>query len=196
MKKLVSAIVIAAVSVAGCTPVMQGQGSPSEVAGFTRSGSMPAEANMVDVLFLALMVPHHQQAVDMSDMLLADPAISPETKDLAQRIRTTQVAEIEYMNSLANEWDQQELMRSHADHLSMGMISQQQMEELKNSTGAGMEKLYLRLMYRHHEGAIKELGNLVTNGGYQPLKNLAQHMKDQQLAEMDEMVGLLGEKPV
>lgn len=196
MKKLVSAIVIAAVSVAGCTPVMQGQGSPSEVAGFTRSGSMPAEANMVDVLFLALMVPHHQQAVDMSDMLLADPAISPETKDLAQRIRTTQAAEIEYMNSLANEWDQQEIMRSHADHLSMGMISQQQMEELKNSTGAGMEKLYLRLMYRHHEGTIKELGNLVTNGGYQPLKDLAQHMKDQQLAEMDEMVGLLGEEPV
>lgn len=151
---------------------------------------------MVDVLFLALMVPHHQQAVDMSDMLLADPAISPETKDLAQRIRTTQAAEIEYMNSLANEWDQQEIMRSHADHLSMGMISQQQMEELKNSTGAGMEKLYLRLMYRHHEGDIKELGNLVTNGGYQPLKDLAQHMKDQQLAEMDEMVGLLGEEPV
>lgn len=151
---------------------------------------------MVDVLFLALMVPHHQQAVDMSDMLLADPAISPETKDLAQRIRTTQAAEIEYMNSLANEWDQQEIMRSHADHLSMGMISQQQMEELKNSTGAGMEKLYLRLMYRHHEGVIKELGNLVTNGGYQPLKDLAQHMKDQQLAEMDEMVGLLGEEPV
>ena len=175
---------------------MSGQGNPSEVAGFTRSGSMPTEANMVDVLFLALMVPHHQQAVDMSDMVLADPSISPETKDLAQRIQTTQSREIEYMNRLASEWNQQELMRSHADHLSMGMISQQQMEELKNSTGAGMEKLYLRLMYRHHEGAIKELGNLVKNGGYEPLRELAQHMKDQQLAEMDEMQSLLGEKPV
>ena len=195
MKRLVATALVVLTCATGCAQ-MSGQGNPSEVAGFTRSGSMPAEANMVDVLFLALMVPHHQQAVDMSDMVLADPSISPETKDLAQRIQTTQSREIEYMNRLASEWDQQELMRSHADHLSMGMISQQQMDELRNSTGAGMERLFLRLMYLHHEGAIKELGNLVKNGGYEPLCELAQHMKDQQLAEMDEMQSLLGEKPV
>ena len=195
MKRAVATALVVLCCATGCMQV-SGQGNPAEVGGFTRSGAMPSEANMVDVLFLALMVPHHQQAVDMSDMVLADPDISPETKDIAQRIRASQSAEIDYMNHLASEWDQEELMRSHADHLSMGMISQQQMEELRSSTGAGMERLFLRLMYQHHEGAIKELGNLVKNGGYQPLRDLAQQMKDTQLAEMDEMAALLGEKPV
>ena len=157
---------------------------------------MPAEANMVDVSFLSLMVPHHKQAVEMSSIVLAAEGISEHTRDLAQRIADQQQVEIEYMDGLATDWNQEEIMRSHAEHLSMGMVSRDQMDQLRNSTGPVMEEVFLRLMYIHHEGAIGGMDNLMKNGGYIPLRDLVKNMKSCQLEEMDEMVEMLGYDPV
>jgi uncharacterized protein (DUF305 family) len=52
--------------------------------------------NALDTMFLKMMVPHHQMAVDMSDEALSK-AEHPELRDLAQEIRDEQSSEIELM---------------------------------------------------------------------------------------------------
>lgn len=50
--------------------------------------------------FLAGMVPHHQGAIDMARLVLADPTVSAQVKAFAQEIITAQDREIKMMN----EW--------------------------------------------------------------------------------------------
>lgn len=50
--------------------------------------------------FITGMIPHHQGAVDMAKKLLADPTVSPELKDFANKIIVAQEGEIKMMN----EW--------------------------------------------------------------------------------------------
>jgi uncharacterized protein (DUF305 family) len=52
--------------------------------------------NALDTMFLNMMIPHHQMAVDMSDEALSK-AEHPELRDLAQKIRDEQSSEIELM---------------------------------------------------------------------------------------------------
>ena len=52
--------------------------------------------NTHDTMFLKMMIPHHQMAVDMSEEALSK-AKHPELKDLARKIRDEQSSEIELM---------------------------------------------------------------------------------------------------
>ena len=73
-------------------------------AGAAQDGA--GEHNDADVAFAQGMVPHHSQAIEMSDMLLAKQGIDPRVVDLAQQIKAAQGPEIEQMNSWLTEWGQ------------------------------------------------------------------------------------------
>lgn len=47
--------------------------------------------------FVRMMIPHHQSAVDMADVLLKQQNISPQIKDMAEDIREEQLEEIAEM---------------------------------------------------------------------------------------------------
>jgi uncharacterized protein (DUF305 family) len=61
-------------------------------------------ANATDAMFLRMMIPHHQAAVDMSEQAL-DKAEHPELKELAQTIIDEQSAEIEQMRGYLEKVD-------------------------------------------------------------------------------------------
>ena len=64
-----------------------------------------AEAhNQVDVMFAQHMIPHHQQAIEMSDMVLEKQGIDPRVVDLANKIKAAQGPEIQQMQSWLNQW--------------------------------------------------------------------------------------------
>lgn len=157
----------------------------------TSGANQPAEVNGVDLHFLGMMTPHHQQAVDMSDIILAADGTSEATADLAERIKVGQEEEIDTMVDWAEQWDQGDLMAQHAPHIANGMITPEQMEQLKTLEGEDADTLFLQLMHSHHEGAVAMTQDQIDNGGYQPLVDLAQQMLDVQTAEMDEMEQLL-----
>ncbi|MGV0376101.1 DUF305 domain-containing protein [Corynebacterium hadale] len=157
----------------------------------TSGADQPAEVNGVDLHFLGMMTPHHQQAVDMSDIILAADGTSEATADLAERIKVGQEEEIDTMVDWAEQWGQDDLMAQHAPHIANGMITPEQMEQLKTLEGEDADTLFLQLMHSHHEGAVAMTQDQIDNGGYQPLVDLAQQMLDVQTAEMDEMEQLL-----
>lgn len=192
------AIALLGVSVASCS----GQDSDAtdtpqtdkDGVAVTAGDDQPAEVNGVDLHFLAMMTPHHQQAVDMSEIILVAQGTSAATADLADRIKVGQEEEIDTMVDWAEQWDQHDLMENHAQHIANGMITPEQMDQLKTLEGEEADTLFLQLMHSHHAGAVAMTQDQIDNGGYQPLVDLAQQMIDVQTAEMREMEQLLEAK--
>lgn len=189
------AIALLGVSVASCS----GQDSDTtdtpqtdkDGVAVTAGDDQPAEVNGVDLHFLAMMTPHHQQAVDMSEIILAAQGTSAATADLADRIKVGQEEEIDTMVDWAEQWDQHDLMEQHSQHIANGMITPEQLDQLKTLEGEEADTLFLQLMHSHHAGAVAMTQDQIDNGGYQPLVDLAQQMIDVQTAEMREMEQLL-----
>lgn len=156
--------------------------------------------NAQDVSFAQEMIPHHQQAVEMSDLALAQ-ASSPKVKDLATRIKAAQGPEIEMMKGWLSSWGEP-VSSTSGDMAGMdhggggmagmaGMMTDTQMKDLKAAGGAEFDRLFLTGMIGHHEGAVTMARTQLDTGRYQPAKQLAQAITDGQQKEITEMQGLL-----
>lgn len=54
--------------------------------------------------FVHMMIPHHQQAIEMSDIVLAKQGVDPQVTDLAKQIKAAQGPEIEKLQGWLNQW--------------------------------------------------------------------------------------------
>jgi len=63
-----------------------------------------ADHNAADVKFVHHMIPHHQQAIEMSDMILAKGGIDPQVSELATQIKAAQGPEIEQLQEWLTQW--------------------------------------------------------------------------------------------
>ena len=86
---LLPAAVAAAIAFAGCSADdgMSGMGHNSASPAAASSATPVGEFNEADVMFVQMMIPHHEQAVDMSDMVLSKSGINPEVEALAKQIK-------------------------------------------------------------------------------------------------------------
>ncbi len=131
--------------------------------------SMMQEATSSDAMFAQMMIPHHEQAVVMSDYAetrAADPLI----RALAREIKAAQQPEINLMRSWLAEWGAPEMsgaeaMGAHGGHGMAGMLTDEQLAELAASDGAAFDLLFAAYMIEHHLGAIDMARDvLMTNG--------------------------------
>ena len=165
--------------------------------------TIPADAafNAGDVTFAQGMIPHHQQAVEMSTIAL-DPARKAGTavKDLATRIQGAQDPEIKLMTGWLAEWGQPVdgmggmSMEGHemADMPGMdGMMTAAEMTALEAATGPAFDKLWLEMMVRHHQGAVTMSKTAETDGKAAVVKELAAKIVSAQEGEIAEMQKLL-----
>lgn len=147
--------------------------------------------NEVDVHFLGMMVPHHEQAIEMSDVLLASDVDDAQVRDLAQRIKDGQERENEQMRAWADEWGIQEDMELHSNHIANGMFQPEELEEFATLQGDQLRTTFLEMMHYHHKHVVEMTQGEIQNGAYAPLREMAQDMVDVQTAEMREMEDLL-----
>ena len=187
------------------TAAATGAGSPSSTPSGATSGEPIAEEhNDDDVMFAQMMIPHHQQAVEMSEMLLAKDNIPDNVRDFAQGVVAAQGPEIERMNAMLTAWDEEPMMESDGmegmegmDHgASMdGMMSEEDMQQLEDTQGTEAAQLYLEQMTVHHEGAVDMARDEVDNGENPQAVALAQQVIEDQEAEIQEMETMLQELP-
>jgi uncharacterized protein (DUF305 family) len=119
-----------------------------------------------DVSFMQNMIPHHNQAVQMSD-LVGERTNLPALVEIAGRIDASQIDEIGFMQAwLKARGETQPDPTAHAmmdmSHKMAGMASPMQMKELASLKGMDFDKMFLQLMIKHHTGAVnmvKELHN-------------------------------------
>ena len=156
--------------------------------------------NAQDVAFAQGMIPHHEQAVEMSTVA-QQRAASPKVKDLATRIMGAQDPEIQTMKGWLTDWD--EPVTASSDGMAgmnhgggtmesgQGMMSDAQMSQLRTASGAEFDKMFLTMMIEHHQGAISMARTELDKGKHAPAKQLAQAIIDAQQKEITEMQGLL-----
>lgn len=159
------------------------------------AASAEADYNDTDVHFLGMMVPHHEQAIEMSDVLLASDVDDAQVRDLAQRIKDGQERENTQMRAWADEWGIKEDMEHHSKHIANGMFHPEQLNEFASLSGDELRTAFLEMMHFHHAHVINMTQDEIDRGAYAPLREMAQEMVDVQTAEMGEMEELLGYTP-
>ena len=179
-----------------------GRPTPATSVGGERGGGASAVAgqNDVDVAFAQGMIPHHVQAVEMSDMVLAKEGVDERVVALAEQIKAAQAPEIEQMTGWLHDWDADvpdmaapgAMDHSTMGHGSGGMMSEDEMAALADADGVTASRLFLEQMIAHHRGAIEMAQTAVAEGQNQEAVELAQAVIDTQQAEIDEMDSLLG----
>ncbi|WP_237205624.1 DUF305 domain-containing protein [Rothia nasimurium] len=167
-------------------------------------GEISADHNDADIMFAQMMIPHHQQAVEMSEMLLAKEGIPAQVVEFAQGVIDAQGPEIDRMNAMLEAWDQQPVTNSGGmdhgkmsgmDHGEMGgmsgMMSQEDMTALEEAQGTEAARLYLEQMTTHHEGAVDMARDEVADGQNPHAITLAEQVISDQEAEIAQMQQML-----
>ena len=145
-----------------------------------------------DAMFLQMMIPHHEQAVVMSDLALSTSK-DAEVLKLAKQIKDAQAREIIKMQGwLSDAGLSEDPGHSMGDGMG-GMLSDSDLSALKGSTGKAFDKLFLAGMIAHHEGAI-DMVMMIENSQDSDVKRLGQDIVKSQTAEIELMKELLKRK--
>lgn len=194
LSALAATLVAGSLALTGCTinlnaapngnGMMNGQGMMND-------GDADSDPNTAftanEIMFAQMMIPHHQQAVDMSDLALTRSKNS-DVLALAAKIKAAQAPEIEQMQG----WlDATGSHGSHNMNMGMdGMLTHSQMNELVAAQGTAFDKLYLTGMIAHHRGAI-EMAKMVLGSDNDEAKLLGETITDSQKNEIIYMEHLL-----
>ncbi|MDA5284081.1 DUF305 domain-containing protein [Streptomyces sp. Isolate_45] len=174
----------------GSSPTASATPSASAGAGSTAPGG---ENNAADTAFALGMIPHHRQALEMA-RLAPTRAGSAEVKKLAEEIEKAQDPEIRTLSGWLVAWGEQVPAEGsgHGGHDMAGMMTAEEMDGLKKSSGAAFDKAFLELMVKHHEGAVAMARTEQAGGAYGPAKEMAGSIIGSQSAEIARMKSLLG----
>ncbi|MFD5110986.1 DUF305 domain-containing protein [Streptomyces sp. NPDC058391] len=167
------------------------------------SASASGTFNNADVTFAQMMIPHHQQAVDMAE--LADGRASdPELKVLATDIEKAQSPEISTMRDWLKSWGKPASPSADSGTPGMdhggsstngsampGMMSETDMTGLKAAQGKDFDRKFTQMMIGHHEGAITMAQALQNQGRNADAKKLAGAVVTAQKAEIEKMNKIL-----
>ena len=158
--------------------------------------------NDADVTFATDMIQHHAQALKMVDMTMGRD-VDPEVAQLAEEIRTAQVAEVETMVDWLTAWEKpvpetvQDHANAHGDgELEMdempGMLTGEQLDELEAARGAEFRRMWLEMMVEHHQGAVEMATTEASDGEFDDAVAMARSVQSSQQDEIDRMEKLLG----
>jgi|SRR5664279_4791164 len=152
---LISSALTATLFLAGCSTGASTDGANS---GATSAPSAEESAafNVADQMFASMMIPHHEQAVEMADLVLDKADIDDRVVNLAQDIKAAQDPEIVVMEGWLTSWgiDYDSSEVSGMESMGDGMMSGTDMDQLQQADGSEASRLFLEQMIEHHEGAI------------------------------------------
>ncbi|MEU9508872.1 DUF305 domain-containing protein [Micromonospora sp. NPDC048170] len=169
-------------------------GRPGETAAIRPAEEMrdanTARHNSMDVWFVRMMIPHHAQALEMAE-LAPDRAGNPALRALAERIRASQGPEISLMRGWLQARGLSTEVAGH-DHAGMrGMQTPEALRQLAAARGAEFDRLFVRMMTEHHQGAVQMATDLLKVGADLTLSEFANSVATEQTVEVDRMRDLL-----
>lgn len=140
------------------------------------------EFNRNDVMFMNMMIVHHDQAIQMAE-LSENRTQNENILELSENISEAQTRENEQMKAWMNE-----LGFSYGNHHRMaGMVTSEEMQELRDSNGSEFNELFAELMIQHHQGGIAMAENFRDSGQNQDLRAMQQNMINAQTREIELM---------
>ena len=163
------------------------------------STSAALKHNDQDVTFTQEMRAHHQQAIEMSDMLLDKGSdVAPDVTSLAKQIKAEQAPEIRTMTGWLKAWGEPTTTSSMSgmDHSSMsgGMMSGGEMDALEKASAADAGKLYLEQMIEHHTSAVDMATTEADEGTNTDAVALAKSIVSSQTKQITQMKDMLASR--
>ena len=187
---------VAALALTGCAIVADRNGGMGDGMDHDGMGETDGstEFNQADIMFAQMMIPHHEQAIVMSDLILAKDGVDPAVVELAEEITAAQGPEIEQMESWLDEWGAPSMM--DADEMDGmggmgGMLTDEELDELEAADGTTGTTLFLEGMIEHHEGAIDMAEQHQEDGESAEALALSASIIETQAAEIERMQELL-----
>lgn len=179
----------AAAMLSACSASSKEAAKEGKPAASASQSAQPAGGhNDDDVMFAQMMIPHHEQAVELA-ALVPDRSTDAAVIKLAATISGEQQPEIDFMKSTLNGWG---AAGGHGGMAMAGMVDAATMARLQGLKGRDFDTLWLRSMIAHHEGAIQMAKTEVEVGADPEMTALARSIITAQQAEIDQMKQMLG----
>ncbi len=178
----------------GATQFASAAPTPMPMASASSSKTM-AHGAKGDIAFAQMMIPHHQQAIDMADLAMMH-AKSAAVMKLAKQIKAAQAPEIAKMQGWLKSWGAPTATSSTMPGMNMGstspgMMTDAQMSDLSHAHGAGFDTMWLQMMIAHHQGAITDARQVLKTTKNTGVRQMAQAIVTGQNAEIATMKQLL-----
>jgi uncharacterized protein (DUF305 family) len=144
-------------------------------------------------MFLEMMIPHHQQAIDMSIVAIAKSK-DAELIALATDIKEGQSAEIIKMESWLDQANAGTGMGHSMGHSmggSMGgMLTEAELSTLNAASGKNFDLLWLKGMTDHHDGAI-HMSQMIEDAKNSEIKRFGEDIVRDQTAQIEQMKAMI-----
>ena len=159
---------------AGCMDSSEHDGDSSE------EGVQPVVVDN-DLEFIDALVPHHEMAVMMADLVL-EKGSDAHVKEMAQTMKTAQTGEIAELKATRKRIDgSDEVPEMHDPHMD------EDMDMMNGASGAALDRMFLEHMLPHHAGAIQIAHNAMPNLKEANLKTMAGKI----IADQAEEIGMI-----
>ena len=175
---------IMVIALAGCSKDSS-MGMDHEGHSSIASGDLSSD----DIMFLQMMIPHHQQAIDISDLALTKSSDS-ELLALAKDIRDGQASEIVKMKAWLDGANAGMDPGHSMGHDMSGMLGDSELAALKAATGKSFDLLWLKGMTGHHDGAI-DMAAMIENAENAEIKSFGQAIVTAQSAQNKQMAAMI-----
>jgi uncharacterized protein (DUF305 family) len=163
---------------------------PADDPAAEEDAAVEGEHNEADVEFVQGMIPHHEGAIEMAE-LVEDRTERQELVDLADEIIEVQDEEIAQLRGMLDRMGADEMAMDDdmddMDHGDMGMMDDAEMEELRALEGDEFDRRFMEAMIVHHEGAIDMAERVLAEGQDAEVAEVAQEVIAAQEAEIEQM---------
>jgi uncharacterized protein (DUF305 family) len=191
----VVAALLATVALAGC-----GSADPSTLRAAVTSSTAtaPGSFGAADILFVQMMIPHHQDAVTMAE-LARTRSRSPRIRSVAEQISRTQQPQIDTMigwvQAAGRPTAPPDFNTGHGvgEHAVPGTMTFTDLVRLRESSGARFDRKFLTVMIRHHRGTLVTATAEFAEVSSPEVKALGQEMAAKQKAELKTMRQILAQ---
>jgi uncharacterized protein (DUF305 family) len=207
MKRCLPAVIAAGVLLAGCSaPPQAPQSRQAQQEPHVAHAPQPrqpppsrpgtgAAFNDTDVMFLQMMVPHHEQGITLA-RLAKEKATSGDIRTLAAAIESTQATELRAMAGWLRDWRQPPTAPadSHAAHGGMPQTSRTELDVLRTATGTEFDRQFGNVMIAHQDDAIQLARMEISTGTNPDARHLAGLIDRSRTAQIDQLLTFLGQR--
>jgi uncharacterized protein (DUF305 family) len=153
-----------------------------------------AEHNDTDVMYLQMMVAHHQQGLDMV-RLAASGAERPEIRVLAEAVDATQSDELTMMKTWLKDWSEPDTVdhapSAHADHGGLPATGPEEIAALRKARGSTFDTTFLNLFVAHQHNAVEMAAMERSGGANAEAKAFAERVRESRADQIKQMLNLL-----
>ncbi|TDC11910.1 DUF305 domain-containing protein [Actinomadura bangladeshensis] len=186
---------VLALALAAALPLAACNGEPAQTKAASAASSAPAAAyNDQDVLFLQMMVTHHEQGLEMAG-LAAGRAERAQVRTLASAVKATEAEELKLIKSWLGAWSKpatsEAAAQTHLHHGAAPATGAKEINALRRTKGAGFEPAFLNLFIGHQGSAVEMARAEQSKGASPDAKAFAGRVVESRTAEIRQMLRLL-----